>query len=67
MTNERIIDRNFSGNSKPKPTTPAMRLGLTRKLYTAEDLLSFSLDKVRIDEVYRNKTEHLPSFLSNRF
>ncbi|GMM68809.1 hypothetical protein MTsDn1_21040 [Alteromonas sp. MTD1] len=71
MTNERTIKRtikrNFKGNNKPKPTTPAMRLGLTRKHYTAEDLLSFSLDKERIDEVYRNKTEHLPSFLSNRF
>jgi len=67
MTNERTIKRNFKGNNKPKPSTPAMRLGLTRKLYTAEDLLSFSLYKVRIDEVYRNKTEHLPSFLSNRF
>lgn len=42
-------------------------LGLTRKLYTAEDLLSFSLDKVRIDEVYSNKTEHKPSFMNNRF
>lgn len=67
MTNERSINRNFKGNNKPKPSAPAMRLGLTRKLYTAEDLLSFSLDKVRIDEVYRNKTDHLPSFLSNRF
>ncbi|GAC07329.1 hypothetical protein [Paraglaciecola chathamensis] len=39
----------------------------TTKLYTAEDLLSFNLDKVRIDEVYRNKTEHKPSFMNNRF
>jgi hypothetical protein len=67
MTYERTIKRNFKGNNKPTPSTPAMRLGLTRKLYTAEDLLSFSLDKVRIDEVYRNKTEHQPSFLNNRF
>ena len=67
MTNERTINRNYKDNNKPKPSTPAMRLGLTRKLYTAEDLLSFSLDKVRIDEVYRNKTEHLPSFMNNRF
>ena len=67
MTNERTINRNFKGSNKPKPTTPAMRLGLTRKLYTAEDLLSFSLDKVRIDEVYRNKTERKPSFMSNQF
>jgi hypothetical protein len=67
MTNERTIKRNYKGNNKPKPTTPAIRLGLTRKLYTAKDLLSFSLDKVRIDEVYRNKTEHKPSFLNNRF
>lgn len=67
MTNERTINRHFKGNNKPKPSTPAMRLGLTRKLYTAEDMLSFSLDKVRIDEVYRNKTEHQPSFVSNQF
>ncbi|MCH2057585.1 MAG: hypothetical protein MK214_13455, partial [Thalassotalea sp.] len=59
--------RNFTSNNKPRPSTPAMRLGLTRKLYTTEDLLSFSLDKVRIDEVYRNKTEHKPSFMNNRF
>tara|TARA_B110000211_G_scaffold216736_1_gene259991 strand:+ start:290 stop:2812 length:2523 start_codon:yes stop_codon:yes gene_type:complete len=67
MTNERTISRNFSGNNKPKPSTPAMRLGLTRKIFTAEDMLSFSLDKIRIDEVYRNKTDHLPSIMNNRF
>ena len=66
MTNERTINKNYKGYKKPKPSTPTMRLGLTRKLYTAEGLLSFSLDKVRIDEVYRNKTEHKPSFMNNR-
>lgn len=44
-----------------------MRLGLTRTRFTAEDMLSFNLDKIRIDEVYRNKTEHLPSIINNRF
>ena len=53
MTNERTINRNHSGKNKPIPTTPAMRLGLTKRIYSAEDLLSFSLDKVKIDEVYR--------------
>ena len=53
--------------NKPKPSTPAMRISSTIKLYTAEDFLSFSLDKVRIDEVYRNKTEHKLSFMNNRF
>lgn len=55
MTNERTINKNYKSNNKPKPTTPAMRLGLTNKVYTAQELLSFSLDKVRIDEVYRKQ------------
>jgi len=47
-------------------TTPAMRLGLNKKLYSTEELLSFSLDKVRIDEVYRNNTQYQPSIMGNR-
>jgi hypothetical protein len=35
-----------------------MRLGLTKKIYTAQELLSFSLDKVRIDEVYRKQDSY---------
>lgn len=55
MTSERTINKNYKGHNKPKTTTPAMRLGLTKKVYTAQELLSFSLDKVRIDGVYRKK------------
>jgi len=55
MTNERTINKNYKSNNKPKPTTPAMRLGLTNKVYTGQELLFFSLDKVRIDEVYRKQ------------
>lgn len=67
MTNERKNNKRYVGKQKPKPTTPAVRLGLTKKKYTAEELLSFSFDKVRIDEVYRNKTEHLPSIMNSQF
>jgi hypothetical protein len=55
MTNERTLNRNYAGKHKPTPTTPAMRLGLTEKVYTCEELLSFSLDKVKIEEVFKNK------------
>jgi DNA polymerase III epsilon subunit len=44
MTNERTNKKKFKGRPKPKPTTPAMRLGLVQQLYRAEDLLSFSYD-----------------------
>ena len=67
ITNERNNNKKYVGMEKPMPTTPAMRLGLTKRIYAAEELLSFSLDKVRIDEVYRNKTEHLPNIMNNRF
>lgn len=55
MTNERTLNRNYAGKHKPTPTIPAMRLGLTEKVYTCEELLSFSLDKVKIEEVFKNK------------
>jgi hypothetical protein len=51
----KTLEKNYKSNNKPKATKPAMRLGLTKKVYTAEELLSFNLDKVRIDEVYRKQ------------
>ena len=34
MTNERTINRNHLGKNKPIPSTPAMRLGLTKRIYS---------------------------------
>ncbi len=55
MTNERTINKNYKGHNMPKPTTPAMRVGLTKKVYTAQEFLSFSLDKMCIDGVFRKQ------------
>ncbi len=53
MTNEHTSKKKYAGMRKPKPTTPAMCLGLVDKIYTAEELLSFNLGKVLIDKTFR--------------
>lgn len=53
MTDERSNKKKFKGKEKPIPSTPAMRLGLVNRTYTAEDILGFSYDAKRIAEVYK--------------
>lgn len=53
MTNARTNKKKFAGKKKPLPTTPAMRFGLVDRVFTAEDILNFSYNKILLDDVYR--------------
>lgn len=53
MTNERTNKKKFKGRIIPKPSTPAMRLGLVKQPFKATDILSFSSNKELIDKVFR--------------
>jgi len=50
MTNERTNKKKYKGNLKPKPTTAAMRLHLVDQVFKAEDILSFSYNKMMLTE-----------------
>jgi len=50
LTDERILR---SKGSKAKPSTPAMRLGLTDRVFDANDFLSFSYNEKMINRHYR--------------
>lgn len=43
-TNERSLKEEYKGKRQlmPKPTSPAMRINLTNRVYKAENILSFS-------------------------
>ncbi len=45
-TNERSLKEEYKGKRQlmPKPTSPAMRLNLSNRVYKAEDILSFSFN-----------------------
>jgi len=56
-TNERSLKDEYKGrrNLMPEPTSPAMRLNLTNKIFTAEEILSFSLN----NELLNNRDQGL--------
>jgi DNA polymerase III epsilon subunit len=55
MTDERSNKKKFKGREKPTRTTPAMRLGLANKVYTAEEILGFNYNSHLLDSVYRSR------------
>ncbi len=60
-TNERSLNKEYKGKRelRPDPTSPAMRLNLTNKIFTAEEILSFSLN----NELLNNRNQGLKKSL----
>lgn len=56
MTNESNNKKKFKSKEKPKPTTPSLRIGLVNKVYTAEDILSFSYNAELINETFKQES-----------
>ncbi len=68
-TNADTIKKDFKGKKKkPAPTSPAMRLNLARKVYKAQDILSFSYDYEMLKNSGKDERKRgLPDYVRAEF